>query len=153
MGKAPRVGKRGGPSRPPSPLGRRPPSALGLGVGPSLGPAIGLLPPSWRRGKGCPALPLPLRLSLFLLVRAPQFGASTEEEEASQAARRRAAGSPSPSHLFPQLHWIGEEEEVVFHRTCAKPSRYCMCGTCCRTVFINIKFVAVRDRRDLEVAS
>ena len=68
-------------------------------------------------------------------------GASTEEEEASQAARRRAAGSPSPAHLLPQLRWIGEEEEIVFHRMCAKPSMYCTCGTRCRAVFVDIKIV------------
>ena len=82
-----------------------------------------------------------LRLSPLPLVRAPQFGASTERRETSQAARRRAAGSLSPAYLLPQLRWIGEEEEVVFHHTCAKPLRYCTCGTCCHAVFVNIKFI------------
>ena len=114
-----------------------------------------ILPPSRRKRRApCWSSGLSLlRLSPLPLVRAPPFGALTEERETSQAARRRAAGSPSPAHLLPQLRWIGEEEEVIFHRTCAKPSRYCTCGTRCHAVFVNIKFVAVRDRRDLEVAS
>ena len=144
-----------------------PPPTLGRwgGVGPHLGrpltPYIKRATPMrrehTRKGRAHelspppPSPPAPLSSSPCA---GTQLGALTEEEEGSQAARRRAAGSPSPAHLLPQLHWIGEEEEVVFHRTCAKPSRYCTCGTRFRAVFVNIKFVVeLRDHRDLEVAS
>ena len=89
----------------------------------------------------------------FSFVRAPIVWCLDRLRSIFVAACRRAAGTLNPADLLPQLRWIGEEEEVVFHRMCAKPLRYCTCGTCCRTVFVNIKFVAVRDRRDLEVAT
>ena len=96
----------------------------------------------------------PLCLSPLPLVRAPSFGASTEEKESSQAARRRAAGSPSPASLLPQLRWIGEVVVVGFHRTCAKPSRHCACGARCRAVIVDIKSAvepSASGSSDLEV--
>src|SRR3954464_15954700 len=97
-----------------------------------------------------------MRLSLPLLARAPRRCLDRGAKESSQAARRRAAGSPSPALLLPQLRWIGEGEEVVFHRMCAKPARRHTWGAHCRAAFVNIKsaiIVEPHDRRDLEVAS